>query len=185
MRWAGVAVLGMAVLAFPVVAQEEETVNRSPLEGKKEKGRPPRIPDAPFVPKRGMVKREKGQFWAGPPDESRFGQILGLTLVPPEKLQEKLAEWPNFQALSPEQRARLVERIDQVRETARKQALDVAQEFGLRVPAEQEDAFVQMYWKERVQMDQILRQELQQKRSRLEQESQTRILQKFPRTNGR
>jgi hypothetical protein len=106
-------------------------------------------------------------------------------LVPPEKLQEKLAEWPNFQALSPEQRARLVERIDQVRETARKQALDVAQEFGLRVPAEQEDAFVQMYWKERVQMDQVLRQELQQKRSRLEQESQTRILQKFPRTNGR
>ena len=72
-------------LAMPVSAQEEEP-DAKPKEVRKEKERPPRIPDGPFVPKRGMVKREKGQFWAGPPDEGRFAQILLLTLVPREQL---------------------------------------------------------------------------------------------------
>lgn len=167
----------------PVSAQEEEEIPAPPgREAKKERARPPRIPDGPFVPKRGMVKREKGQFWAGPPDEGRFGQILSLTLVPREKLQEKLAEWPNYQELSPEQRARLLERIDQVRETARKQALDVAQEFGLQVGPGQEDEFVRLYWSERVEMDQVLKQELSTKRKKLEKESEDRILKKFPKS---
>lgn len=160
------------------LAYGQEDVSNA--EGGREKARPPRIPDAPFVPKRGMVKREKGQFWAGPPDEGRFAQILTLTLVPKEKLHEKLAEWPNYQELDEAQRARLEERIDQVRETARKQALDVAKEFGLQVGSAQEDEFVRMYWSERVKIDQALRQELLQKRKALEEESEGRILKKFP-----
>jgi len=152
-------------------------------EGGEEKARPPRIPDAPFVPKRNMVKREKGQFWAGPPDEGRFGQILALTLVPKERLHEKLAAWPNYQELDGAQRARLEERIDQVRQTARKLALDVAKEFGLRVGQGQEDDFIRMYWSERVKMDFQLWQELSPKRKKLEEESEARILQKFPKAD--
>ena len=163
-----------------VVYGQEDAPTASSAEGGKEKARPPRIPDAPFVPKRGMIKRERGQFWAGPPDEGRFTQILTLTLVPKEKLHEKLAEWPNYQELDEAQRARLEERIDQVRETARKQALDVAKEFGLQVGPGQEDDFVRMYWGERVSIDQSLRKELQEKRDRLEKESEKRILQKYP-----
>ena len=159
---------------------QEDAPIASSAEGGKEKARPPRIPDAPFVPKRGMIKREKGQFWAGPPDEGRFTQILTLTLVPKEKLHEKLAEWPNYQELDEAQRARLEERIDQVRETARKQALDVAKEFGLQVGRGEEDEFVRMYWSERVKIDSELRRELLQKRKKLEEESESKILQKFP-----
>ena len=59
-------VLALGLLGWPVVAQEEGQDLKS-AEVKKEKTRPPRIPDAPFVPKRGMVKREKGQFWAAQP----------------------------------------------------------------------------------------------------------------------
>lgn len=170
------------IVVAPLVAQDGVNRDAGPGPGqpKKEKSRPPRIPDAPFVPKRGMVKREKGQFWAGPPDEGRFAQILSLTLVPKEKLQEKLAEWPNYQELSPEQRTRLVERIDQVRETAKKQALEVAREFRLRLAPGQEEEFVQMYWSERVAIDKSLRHELQARRQLLEKESENRILQKFP-----
>ena len=166
-------------LVMPVSAQEEES-DLKPKEARKEKDRPPRIPDAPFVPKRGMVKREKGQFWAGPPDEGRFAQILLLTLVPREQLQDRLAEWPNYQELNEAQRARLVERIDEVRQTAQKQALEVAKEFNLQVGPGQEEEFVQMYWMERVQIDQTLRQELLTKRKKLEGESEERILKKFP-----
>ena len=172
--------VGMGMVTFPVCGQEEESSSSPTKEVKKEKGRPPRIPDAPFVPKRGMVKRERGEFWAGPPDEGRFAQILTLTLVPKEKLQEKLAAWPNYQELDEAQRTRLMERIDQVRETCRKQALEVAKEFALQVKPGQEEEFVRMYWTERVTMDQSLAEELRQKRKKLETESENRILQKFP-----
>ena len=171
--------LALGMLAWPVIAQEESAEPKAG-EAKKEKVRPPRIPDGPFVPKRGMLKREKGQFWAGPPDEGRFTQILTLTLVPRERLQEKLAEWPNYQELNQEQRVRLLERIDQVREVARKQALDAAKEFSLTVGPKQEEEFVRMYWTERVAIDQALYKELQDKRTRLEDESEKRILQKYP-----
>ena len=180
-----ILLLSFGVIAGPLTAQEEREPELKAGEAKKEKARPPRIPDGPFVPKRGMVNRQKGQFWAGPPDEGRFAQILTLTLVPRERLQEKLAEWPNFQELSEEQRARLLERIDQVRETCRKQALEVAKEFGLQVGPGQEEEFVRMYWAERVAIDQTLRKELQEKRSRLERESENRIYEKFPKATAK
>ena len=179
------SLLGVGIVASPLLAQEGEASSLETKEVKKEKARPPRIPDAPFVPKRNMVQREKGQFWAGPPDEGRFAQILLLTLVPRERLREKLAEWPNYRDLDEAQRARLVERIDQVREICRKQALEVAKEFGLKVEPGQEDQFVRMYWSERVRMDQALRQELQEKRSRLEKDSENRILKKFPQADAK
>ena len=175
-----VAMVGLVLVGLPVMAQEGEDLAAPRSDVKKEKARPPRIPDAPFVPKRGMVKREKGQFWAGPPDEGRFTQILTLTLVPRERLEEKLAEWPNYQQLNEEQRGRLLERIDQVREAARKQALEVAKEFGLQVAPGQEEEFVRMYWTERLAIDHALQKELKEKRSRLEKDSEDRILVKFP-----
>ena len=170
--------LGLA--GSPLLAQEDFEPEARPAGEKKEKARPPRIPDGPFVPKRGMLKREKGQFWAGPPDEGRFGQILSLTLVPSDRLHEKLAEWPNYQELSPEQKERLAQRIEQVRELARKQALDVAKEFDLQVAPGQEDEFVRTYWSERLRMDQALQEELLTKRKKLEKESEERIFKKFP-----
>ena len=179
MRKAALFAFVLGLFSLPVTAQEERQDPRS-AEFKKEKARPPRIPDGPFVPKRGMVKREKGEFWAGPPDEGRFGQILSLTLVSKDKLQEKLGEWPNYQQLSADQRERLMERIDQVRESARKQALEVAKDFSLQVSPAQEDEFVRMYWSERVAMDQFLRSEMEGKRRKLEKESEDRILKKFP-----
>ena len=100
--------------------------------------------------------------------------------MPREQLQERLAEWPNYQELNGAQRARLVERIDEVRQSAQKQALEVAKEFQLQVGPGQEEDFVRMYWMERVQIDQALRQELFTKRKKLEGESEERIFRKFP-----
>ena len=175
-----IVLVGLGMVASAVLAQTDEELISQAKEVKKEKARPPRLPDAPFVPKRNMVKREKGQFWAGPPDEGRFAQILTLTLVPREKLHEKLAEWPTYQELDEPQRARLEERIDQVREICRKQALEVAKEFGLKVETGQEEEFVRMYWTERVKMDQVLRKEFQERREKMESDSESRILKKFP-----
>ena len=185
MRMVLMVLVVLAAWVSPLAAQEVEPVGSGdPGSGdwKKEKARPPRIPDGPFVPKRGMVMRKKGEFWAGPPDEGRFEQILTLTLIPREKLQEKLGEWPNYREFSPEQKERLAERIDQVRETARKQALEVAKEFQLRIEPGQEEEFVRMHWRERIQIDQALRQELFTKRKKLEKGAEERIFKKFPKS---
>jgi hypothetical protein len=58
--------------------------------------------------------------------------------------------------------------------------LEVAKEFRLQIKPGQEEEFVRMYWRERVTMDQTLRREMEDKRKKLEQESESRILQKFP-----
>jgi len=84
--------------------------------------------------------------------------------------------------LNEAQRTRLVERIDEVRQTAQKQALEVAKEFDLQVGPGQEEEFVRMYWMERVQIDQTLREELLTKRRKLEGESKERILKKYPKS---
>ena len=76
----------------------------------------------------------------------------------------------------------MVERIEQVREANRKHALEVAREFQLQVPAGQEEEFVQMYWRERVAIDQALREEMSSKRKKLEKESEERLLKRFPKS---
>jgi hypothetical protein len=74
-----------------------------------------------------MIQREKGQFWAGPQDEGRFVQIMTLALVPKEQLEKQLQAWPMYEKLTEEQRARLMERINEFWMKSTKEALGVAQ----------------------------------------------------------
>ena len=170
-----VGLLGSAGWAEPVA---EEVI---PAQGKANPGkpRPPRIPDGAYVPKKGMINREKDQFWAGPGEEDRFVQILTLTLVPKEKLEVKLQEWAPYQKFTDAQKARLLERIDEVRIESRKEALKVAKEFNLEVTPENEDAFVQRYWSEKVGVEKAIKDELSPMRKRLEDEAKKRIEKRF------
>jgi hypothetical protein len=149
---------------------------------KSSKPRPPRIPDGALVPKRGMIQRDKDQFWAGPQDGNRFIEILTLTMVTKDQLQAKLEEWPPFQKFSDPQKARLVERIDEVRDQARKEALEVAQEFQFALSPENQDEFVRKYWMEKLGIEKSLREELSPLRKRLEEEGRKRLEQDFKKT---
>jgi len=139
------------------------------------KPRPPRIPDGPVVPKRGMIQRDKDQFWAGPQDGNRFIEILTLTMVAKDQLQAKLEEWPPFQKFSDPQKARLVERIEEFRDQARKEALEVAQEFQLAVNAENQEDFIRKYWMEKLAIEKAIREELSPLKKRLEDEARKRL----------
>ena len=143
------------------------------------KPRPPRIPDGSYVPKKGMINREKDQFWAGPGEEDRFVQILTLTLVSKEQLEVKLQDWAPYQKFTDAQKARLVERIDEVRVQSRKEALKVAKDFNLEVTSENEDEFVQRYWTEKLALEKAIKDELSPLRKRLEDEAKKRIEKSF------
>ena len=143
------------------------------------KARPPRIPDGPMVPKRGMIQREKEQFWAGPQDGNRFVEILTLTMITKEELRAKLEGWPPYQKFSEPQKARLVERIDEFRDQARKEALEVAQDFQLAVSPENQEEFVRRYWMEKLGIEKTLREELSPLKKRLEDEAKRRLERDF------
>jgi hypothetical protein len=168
-------VMGLGLWCGVLEAQEEP---KKGLDGAG-KTRPPRVPDAPFVPKRDMVKRQKDQFWAGPQDEGRFVQILTLALLPREQLEEKLQAWPMYQKLSQEQRVRLVERIDEFWVKSTKEALDVAKEFQLQVGPENEQAFVRAYWTEKMATEKAIREQLSPLRKKLEDEARQRLEKNF------
>lgn len=164
----------VGVLASPLLAQSAPE-DESESVAKTVKPHPPRIPDGPFVPKKGMIARDKDQFWAGSPEEGRFVQILTLILVPREQLDAKLQEWPPYPKLTDPQKARLVERLDEVREQSRREALEVAKDFKLAVTPEKEDAFVRTYWTEKVAVEQSITKELSPMRKKLEDEARKRI----------
>jgi len=143
------------------------------------KPRPPRIPDGPMVPKRGMIQRDKDQFWAGPQDGNRFIEILTLAMVAEDQLQAKLEEWPPFQKFSEPQKARLIERIKEFRTQTRKEALEVAQDFQLAVSPENQEDFIRKYWMEKLAIEKSIREELSPLRKRLEDEAKKRLEKDF------
>jgi len=145
------------------------------------KPRPPRIPDGPMVPKRGMMQRDKDQFWAGPQDGNRFIEILTLAMVAKDQLQANLEAWPAFQKFSEPQKTRLVERIEEFRGQARKEALEVAQEFRLSVSPENQEDFIRRYWMEKLAIEKSIREELSPLRKRLEDEAKKRLEKDFKR----
>lgn len=143
------------------------------------KARPPRIPDGAMVPKRGMIQREKDQFWAGPQDGNRFIEILTLTMISKEELRAKLEDWPPYQKFSEPQKVRLVERIEEFRDQARKEALEVAQDFQLAVRPENQEEFIRRYWMEKLGIEKTLREELSPLKKRLEDEAKKRLEKDF------
>ena len=161
--------LGFVLWGMPLEAQEGNATTK-PV-----KSRPPRVPDGPIVPKRDMIQREKGQFWAGPQDEGRFVQIMTLALVPKEQLEKQLQAWPMYEKLTEEQRTRLMERIDEFWMKSTKEALGVAQEFQFDVRPENEQAFVRAYWMEKIATEKAIREELSPLRKRLEGEARKRL----------
>lgn len=165
--------LGAVLWGIPLLAQEGDPGTKSA------KPRPPRVPDGPFVPKRDMIQRERGQFWAGPQDEGRFIQIMTFALVPREQLEKQLQAWPMYGKLSEEQRSRLMERIDEFWMKSSKEALGVAQEFQFDVRPENEQAFVRAYWMEKIATEKAIREELSPLRKRLEGEARSRLETKF------
>ena len=169
-------VMGLGLWGGELGAQEGEPIKGSAGSGKT---RPPRVPDAPFVPQRDMVRRQTGQFWAEPPNQDRLVQILALALVPREQLGEKLEAWPMYQKLSQEQRVRLVERIDEFWIKSSKEALEVAKEFQLQVGPENEQAFIRAYWIEKMETEKAIREQLSPIRKKLEDEARQRLEKNF------
>ncbi|MDD5260412.1 MAG: hypothetical protein PHD76_01045 [Methylacidiphilales bacterium] len=114
--------------------------------GKNEKGPRPPFPH-PFLV-------------AGDP---RFQKMLIIALVPPDQVDKKLAEWPDYKNLDAEKKAQMAQKMGEFRERIHHTALEEAEKLGLQLPDNKKEAFVQAYWNKRIVAESALRKEAEEK----------------------
>ena len=102
-----------------------------------------------------------------PEVRERLAQLLQL---PKDRLWVQLMAWPAFKEMSLQEQAEFVNRLAQMREHIRAQALKKAAELGIKVPPEKEEAFVNSYIEERMAIERKIWEETQVKRRELDEQ---------------
>ncbi len=97
-------------------------------------------------------------------------RLLELLQLPKEKLWDELLKWPTFQQMSLQEQGKFVDRLAEMRQRLRAQALKKAAAMGIQLAPGQEDAFVSSYLKERMEVERQVWQETQPKRHKLEEQ---------------
>lgn len=140
-----------------------------PGQGPKEGGRPPGgmrrlMPFKPFL-------------MAGSP---QFAQMLKISLLPPDKVEAEMQNWPKFQEMDEPAREEFRKGIDQFRRRIREDALNGAREQKITIPPARETEYVRLYWEKRIQIETRIR---QQAEGQLKQDMDTAfrdLRQRFP-----
>lgn len=103
------------------------------------------------------------------PDNRKVMELLFL--VPPDRLAQELDKLPKFKERPPEEKQRLIQRIQRMYEERKQEALRRAREAGITVPAGREDEFTRAYFKGRREVEETLRREMEPRRQVLEKEA--------------
>ena len=129
-------------------------------------------PPAPEVP---------GSFLKGSPKVSPAvrERLVELLQLPKDKLWAELVKWPAFQQMSLQEQAAFLQRLAEMHQRLRTQALKKAADMGLKLSPEEEDAFVASYLKERLEVERQMWQETQPKRRKLEEQLTTDLRQQY------
>ena len=111
-----------------------------------------------------------------PEVRERLAQLLQL---PKEQLWQQLMEWPAFKEMSLQEQAEFVNRLAQMREHIRAQALKKAAELNIKVPPEKEEAFVNSYIQERMAIERKIWEETQVKRHELDEQLKANLKKQY------
>jgi len=111
-----------------------------------------------------------------PEVRERLAQLLQL---PKEQLWAQLMDWPAFKEMSLQEQAEFVNRLALMREHIRAQALKKAVEFGIKIPPEKEEAFVNSYIQERMAIEKKIWEETQVKRRELDEQLKANLKKQY------
>lgn len=110
----------------------------------------------------------------------QFAQMLKISLLPPDKVEAEMQNWPKFQEMDEPAREEFRRGIDQFRRRIREEALNGAREQKITIPTARETEYVRLYWEKRIQIETRIR---QQAEGQLKQEMDTAfrdLRQRFP-----
>lgn len=110
----------------------------------------------------------------------QFAQMLKISLLPPDRVEAEMQNWPKFQEMDEPAREEFRKGIDQFRRRIREEALNGAREQKITIPPTRETEYVRLYWEKRIQIETRIR---QQAEGQLKQEMDTAfrdLRQRFP-----
>jgi len=158
--------VGMTVMGLALSGAQAE--GRPPGGGMPEgaEGPPGKRPKDGLRPPPGMRNHLpfKPFLMAGSP---QFSQMLKMSLLPPDKVEAELQQWPKFQQMDEATREDFRKGIERFRHRVRQDALEDARAHNFTVPPGQEEAYLKSYWEKRIQIETRVRQQAEE---RLEQE---------------
>jgi outer membrane phospholipase A len=88
-------------------------------------------------------------------------------------------KWPAFREMSLQEQANFVNRLAEMRQRIRAQALKKAADLGIRLTPEQEQAFIASYLQERMAIEKKIWQETQAKRRELDEQLKSNLRKQY------
>ncbi len=147
----------------------EVSERRTP--GEKREG-PPRRPGGP----RADSGRLFGPGFLGGPE---FDRMLRLAFSSEEDVRAAMEQIPGLANEGPEERNRMLRRLESFRRMLREQALRAAAELDLTVAPDREREFVESYWRARASAERTLREEMEPRRRQLMERMEQELKEKF------
>jgi len=139
-----------AVASPPRLEKEKDPQDRSEFEGHGKK-------------EFGMGRPMFGPAMGGP----QFEKMVELALGRENDLEDAVQKWLVSQNKGPEMRTRFLKQIENFRRFLRGQALREAEKMGLKISAEQEDSFIREFWKKKLELEAVLRKEIEPRKQEL------------------
>lgn len=106
-------------------------------------------------------------------------RLVELIQLPKDKLWAELVKWPSFQQMTLQEQASFLQKLAEMRQRLRVQALRKAADMGLKLAPEQEDAFIASYLRDRMEVERQMWQDAQPKRRKLEEQLTTELRQEY------
>lgn len=99
--------------------------------------------------------------------------MLLLATTPPEKLEEKMKNWPAMAEMNDERKEQMKKEMEGFRNRIFKGAMKNAEESGIILSEEQKPEYVKRYWERRSKVETVIRQEVQNRlKVAMEQENE-------------
>ncbi|MDX6767352.1 MAG: hypothetical protein SFU85_11245 [Candidatus Methylacidiphilales bacterium] len=92
----------------------------------------------------------------------QFGQMLKIALLPPERVQEEIQNWPKYQEMDETGKEDFHRVIERFRQRTREEALAEAREQKWAIPAGRENEYVRFYWEKRIAIETRVRQQAEE-----------------------
>jgi len=173
----GLKVLALALLLLPAAfAQAQAQIQVQAADTNHPAAAPAPAEGTPVDPAPPQAFFKPNAVKMTPEVRERLAQLLQL---PKEQLWQQLMEWPAFKEMSLQEQAEFVNRLAQMREHIRTQALKKATELGIKVPPEKEEAFVNSYIQERMAIERKIWEETQVKRRELDEQLKANLKKQY------
>jgi hypothetical protein len=102
-----------------------------------------------------------------------------LVRLTDEQLTAELHKWPRYQKMSFGEKAKFLQRIQDIRDHRKNAAANRARELNLNLTPEQQITFEKSYWDKKLQSERALSKETEPRRKELDEQMNQQLLKEF------